>query len=303
MNDIPKTLTTEDTSKGPESERTKQVTVAGWTAGITAVCALGYPFPCTCMAGGFWSGDRLGDGSVRVLVHLKAVREYMPPNKKRNVNTVERLVRSCNCGQTHLAINKLKTSIIGILFAASAATLIIAQHQAKIKLQEENRGLLAQHEQVSGLAEESPSGLVAGAQTARRETELGESSRELLRLRGEVARLRQSQDQLEKLRAETEKLRQEIRLLRGPSLREMYGFDGLDTNSIPEIELGTAKEDVLAELRRVEARVLSDEDTFVHAEIFPMDAAGTSTSLARIAMEFYFQGGKLTSRKDSQKWQ
>jgi hypothetical protein len=41
MNDTPQQSPTPERSKGSDGERTKQVTVAGWTAGTSAFFALG----------------------------------------------------------------------------------------------------------------------------------------------------------------------------------------------------------------------------------------------------------------------
>jgi hypothetical protein len=194
-------------------------------------------------------------------------------------------------------MNKFNASIVGAV-AVTAAALIIAQHQSKSKLEEENRILLSQRDQPTGLVEDHTPLSNGREENKRAGAGLDQPTRDLLRLRGEVARLGQNQSELEALRKETEKLRQEIRLLRGPSLREQYGWSYLDTNSIPEIELGATREEVLTELRRVDSRILGDEDKFVHAEIFPMAAANTSGGFAKITMELYFEDGKLTTRKD-----
>jgi len=195
-------------------------------------------------------------------------------------------------------MKRLKALIIGMLLATVAA-IITAQRYSEANLQEKNRILLAQRDYLSALVEGNARSSNASVEGKRPETELDESARELLRLRGEVVRLHQSEDELEKLRSEKEKLRQEIGLLRVPLLRDYYGLSGVDTNSVPEIELGATKEDVLTELRRVEARILSDEDKFVHAEIVPQAAGNAVGSFAKIRMELYFDDGKLSTRKDS----
>jgi hypothetical protein len=41
MNDSTQQPPTPEPTKGNDAERTKQVTVAGWTAGVSACCALG----------------------------------------------------------------------------------------------------------------------------------------------------------------------------------------------------------------------------------------------------------------------
>jgi hypothetical protein len=193
-------------------------------------------------------------------------------------------------------VNKFNAAIVGVV-AAIAAALIIAQHQSKSKLKE-NRILLSQRDQPTGLVEDHAALSNGPEENKRAGAGLDQPTRDLLRVRSEIARLRQSQGELEALRKETEKLRPEIRLLRGPSLREQYGWSCLDTNSIPELELGATRDDVLMELPRVDPRILSDEEKFVHAEIFPMAAANTSGGFAKITMELYFEDGKLTTRKD-----
>src|SRR5439155_24885050 len=138
---------------------------------------------------------------------------------------------------------------------------------------------------------------------------------ELLRLRGEVARLRQGNEEAQKIsqekNEENQRLRQQSRepRIHSLSLRERYGGSGIDTNSVPDIELGATTNDVLAELRRVGAKFLTDQEKYVgqekylQAEISPAAVANTNGDLVTIRMEFYFEDGKLTSRRDWPKWE
>lgn len=89
--------------------------------------------------------------------------------------------------------------------------------------------------------------------------------------------------------------------MRGPTLNEMYGMRGLETNSLPEVETGAMNGEVLVELRRVGARVLEYNEKFIHAEVYPALRSSTNGALATITMEFYFHESKLVSRKDTPK--
>ena len=210
-------------------------------------------------------------------------------------------------------MTKFTAFTIGSVLAAAVATLIIAQHRSEIRrLRADIQSLREQRDHLSNLAAENVRLSDMIARIGRPEVSPNEPPRELLRLRGEVARLRQGNKEAQKLRQENneeiEKLRQLSPELPGHSLRERYGASGIDTNSVPNIELGATTNDVLAELRRVGAKFLTEQekyigqDKYVQAEIFPAVVANTNGDFVTIRMEFYFEDGKLTSRKDWPKW-
>jgi hypothetical protein len=62
--------------------------------------------------------------------------------------------------------------------------------------------------------------------------------------------------------------------------------------------VGVPREAVVAELQRVGAKILSEEDTFVQAQAFPAVAGSLNNSFGTINMAFYFDEGRLTSRRD-----
>ena len=138
---------------------------------------------------------------------------------------------------------------------------------------------------------------------SRPEASSNEPPHELLRLRGELARLRQDNEEAYKVRQEKneeiKKLRQQSPGLPARSLREKYGMSGIDTSSVTDLELGATTNDVLAELRRVGAKFLTDQEKYVgqekylQAEISPAAVANTNGDLVTIRMEFYFEDGKL----------
>jgi len=89
-----------------------------------------------------------------------------------------------------VTMTKMKTGIIGAIVVAGLATSLLVQHQARVKLREENQALRRQIAQLES----------DNQQASNRVLELSESSsldserlRELLRLRGEVGLLRRNQ--------------------------------------------------------------------------------------------------------------
>jgi hypothetical protein len=193
-------------------------------------------------------------------------------------------------------MTKFRAFIAGAVLAAVVASLIITQERSTTgRLRKEMELLQSQRDQLSDLAAENARRSMLVEQSIRPKASQEEPSHELLRLRGEVDRLRQEH-------AELGKLRQENRQLRGPSMTEMYAISGVDTNGIPDVELGATRTDVLAELRKVGASVLTDEEKYIHAEVFPMAVASPDSSRLALGMEFYFDGGTLTSRRDWPKW-
>ncbi len=98
-----------------------------------------------------------------------------------------------------------KTFIIVTVAAVSATTPLLIQHQARVRLREENESL---HQQVAQLAQltaenERLSSLLAGANQPK--SSPSEPSRELLRLRGEVSLLRRQNQELAKRLMDTQR--------------------------------------------------------------------------------------------------
>ena len=89
-----------------------------------------------------------------------------------------------------MAMTKLKVSLVSALLVASVATPLVIQHQAKVRLREENQALRQQTDQLASLAAENErlSNLVSRS-TSSPSLPDGQLT-ELLRLRGEVTRLR-----------------------------------------------------------------------------------------------------------------
>jgi hypothetical protein len=183
--------------------------------------------------------------------------------------------------------------IVGAILIVALAALVLSQRQSIVKLREKARA--------SEIATENAAPSYPAEQITTFEARSTEPTSELLRLRGEVVRLRQDHNQVEKLRREVENLRTENRWRRGPTINESYAGD-LDTNSLPEIEMGATKDEVSAELRRVGATILTEDENFIHAQAFPAVLASSNGALATIKMELYFDEGKLSSRKDSPTW-
>jgi hypothetical protein len=189
--------------------------------------------------------------------------------------------------------------IAGLLLIVALAALVISQRKLIVKLRERVQFQSERGEQFTALVAENARLTMLAARNAHAEARPTDPTEELLRLRGEVTLLRREQVNADELRREIETLSQQNRVLRGPTANEKYFFDGLDTNSLPEIELGVSREKVYAELHRVGAKILSEGDNSVWVQTFPAVIGSSNGSLAQIKMQLYFNEGKLIMRIDS----
>lgn len=100
-----------------------------------------------------------------------------------------------------MAMTKLKLGIISAVVVAGVATPLVVQHQAQVRLREENGALRQQLDQLNQLAAENQrlSNLVARANNSQ--SLPNDQLSELLRLRGEVTRLRSGSQELAQLKA------------------------------------------------------------------------------------------------------
>jgi hypothetical protein len=98
-------------------------------------------------------------------------------------------------------------SVLGVTAFVGATIWLGVEHQARLRLGEQNKVLQQQFDQMASLAAENErlSNLVA--QASRVQALPDDQSRELLRLRGEVGVLRQQSKELETLREDTRKVR------------------------------------------------------------------------------------------------
>jgi hypothetical protein len=196
-------------------------------------------------------------------------------------------------------MKKLTSLIIGATMTALVVTVLITRERSTAhRLGKDIELLQTQRHQISDLAAENAHLSDLVGQAAHVKVSPSQPSEELLRLRGEVTQLHETQGELRKLRNDLERLSQENSRLRGLSLMEQYALSGVDTNGIPDVELGTARTDVLAELRRVRANLLRDEDDYIYAEVSPTEVASTASSQLTPRIELYFEAGRLTSRRD-----
>jgi RNA polymerase sigma factor (sigma-70 family) len=106
-----------------------------------------------------------------------------------------------------MAMTKLKLGLAGAVAVASVATPLVIQHQAVVRLREENRSLQQQADQAAEQRAENErlSRMVAQANAAHAPT--NNQLSELLRLRGEVGLLRGQSNELARLREENRRLR------------------------------------------------------------------------------------------------
>jgi RNA polymerase sigma factor (sigma-70 family) len=106
-----------------------------------------------------------------------------------------------------MTMSKLKAGIISAVVVASVATPLVMQHQAQVKLREENRSLRQQAAHLAQLQTENEhlSNLVAQANHASAVSQ--EQLSELMKLRGEVGLLRKQTNELRVLQNENRQLR------------------------------------------------------------------------------------------------
>src|SRR5690242_403041 len=97
-----------------------------------------------------------------------------------------------------MTMTKLKLGVIGAVAVASVATPLVIQHQAQVKLREQNQSLREQVEHLSQLKTENArlADLVAEANRAQALSK--DQLSELMKLRGEVGMLRKQRKEVEK---------------------------------------------------------------------------------------------------------
>ena len=100
-----------------------------------------------------------------------------------------------------LTMSKLKIGMISALVIGGVATPLVIQHASQVKLREENQSLRQQMPGLSALAAENErlSNLLAQAKSSQPLED--HQSRELLKLRGEVAQLRDAARELARLKS------------------------------------------------------------------------------------------------------
>lgn len=107
-----------------------------------------------------------------------------------------------------MTITKLKLGIISaVVIAGVVATLLVIQHQARIKLRQENQSLRQQVEQLQ-TDNEDLSNRVVQANSSQKIP--SNQFSELLRLRGEVGSLRKQTNELGRVQAENQRLRSSL---------------------------------------------------------------------------------------------
>src|SRR4029077_3951165 len=107
-----------------------------------------------------------------------------------------------------ITMTHLKTVLIGATaVVAAVAAPIGIQHQAQVKLHEENQSLRQRVDQLQGLADENKRLANLVAQADRTASLNQEQMNDLLRLRSEVGNLRQQNQEVTKLREENRQLR------------------------------------------------------------------------------------------------
>lgn len=196
---------------------------------------------------------------------------------------------------------KAKSVILSVLCATAlvgVAIWLAVEHQARLRLGEENTVLRQQLDQMAGLAAENErlSNLVAQARSSQSLPD--DRLRELLRLRGEVGVLRQQTKELETLREEN----RQARAAREGSLKTRNGGQAATTGAgtasnesqlqILKAEYWTdkARMDVTEELR---GRIVGDRlNTIVGNDIKGDPEFGQTK---RLTVEYRFAGVAMTN--------
>ncbi len=141
-----------------------------------------------------------------------------------------------------IAMTTLQKTLIAVtIVAASVATPLVIEHQARVALRDENESLRQQLNQLAKLSAENErlSNLVAQANSAR--TLSGDQHNELLRLRGEVGRLRAvTQDSVQpKTPGANEPIESAAKDLLGKVDELKQRLDQMPDKKIPEIQFLT----------------------------------------------------------------
>ena|ERR1035441_6214102 len=191
---------------------------------------------------------------------------------------------------------KFTSFAFGVVLTAAAAALFISRERSEIgRLRKELQLVQTQHHQNSGLTAENARLSNLLEQTTRSQEQVNEPTHELLRLRGEVGQLQRELGNLQQENDEANRQRrQALEAAPFPTLNEWLG---VDTNTVPIVDLHAKRSDVLGELGRVGAHLLKDEEDYIYAEVFPTGGISTNRQPDRITMEFYFKGGELDQQR------
>ena len=109
-----------------------------------------------------------------------------------------------------MTMTKLKVGVISAVAIASVATPLVIQHQAQVKLRDQNQALRQRADQLTELQEENQrlSNLVAQANGSLALSK--DQLSELMRLRGEAAMFRKQTNEFQKLREENRRLQESL---------------------------------------------------------------------------------------------
>src|ERR1035441_2358011 len=143
----------------------------------------------------------------------------------------------------------------GVMLTAAAAALFISRERSEIgQLRKELQLLQTQQHQNSGLTAENARLSNLLEQTTRSQEQVNEPTHELLRLRGEVGQLRRELGNLQQERDEAKKQRRPaLQPAPFPALNEWLG---VDTDTMPIVDVHAKRSDVSGELSRVGAHLL-----------------------------------------------
>jgi hypothetical protein len=189
--------------------------------------------------------------------------------------------------------------LCGLLMIIVLGAMIAYQRKDIIKLQKDAESARAQERIRSEVSPDPVPFSELANQNAQSVGVQTAPSADLLRLRSEVAQAREIRIQVEELQRTNEILRAEVRQAVGPTANESYAMTGLDTNGLPDIELGATKEEVSAELHRVNASILTNDKNNFHVQVYSAMTKGGNVAEATIEIYLSFDDdGKLAGRRD-----
>ncbi len=192
-------------------------------------------------------------------------------------------------------MTNFRAAFIVSVLAAITATVLVVERKSRFRLQQEIHSLQEQRAEFSEGASQNTEPSNPRAQTTPSEISPSEPEHELLRLRGEIARLRRELDELGRLRREDSLDLQRLR-----SANRVYTqMMAVDTNGLPQIKPEAGRSEVLAELQRIEAKILTDDPNTIWAEARPSAVTNYAGGLqaTRLRMGFYFEEGQMVSSK------
>jgi hypothetical protein len=205
-------------------------------------------------------------------------------------------------------MSRFSSGMISAALAGIAILALIVQRAENQQLRAEIQSLRERCARLSEPAMDTSRVLSPVADRNRLLESTNEPPHELLRLRGEVARLRLDLQEAQKPGPQPLEALAPGRLSDRSFTDDWYATLGVDTNGIPRTHSLCTANEVLAELQRVGAEILTDEEQvdstrYIHAVARPTTTVTTEGKIVSVGLQFWFKDGLLEQRRDSPKWQ